>query len=98
MKKEINIYDKIIHQRRYNIVRKFLEENKNDILRALNNKARYIDVYNVTRELTNTDINYNWFCQILSEFKQKYIYNLSEAEYNEQMQAISQAGNATPKE
>ena len=90
MKKEINIYDKIIHQHRYSIVRTFLEENKNDILKALKNKARY-------KEITNIDIRYEWFCKLLSDFRIKYIYNLTEAEYKKQMQAISQPATATPE-
>lgn len=96
-KEEQSLYDKIIHQHRYSIVRTFLEENKNDILKALNNKARYKDIYNVVKETINIDIKYEWFCQILSDFKQKHIYNLSESEYKKQMQAISQPGITTPE-
>lgn len=96
-KEEQSLYDKIIHQHRYSIVRTFLEENKNDILKALNNKARYKDIYNVVKETINIDIKYEWFCQILSDFKQKHIYNLSESEYKKQMLAISQAGITTPE-
>ncbi len=98
MKKEENtLYDKLINRNRYNILRDYLEKNKNDILRALENKVRYKDIYNEFIETSRLSIKYNWFCQILSDFKEKYIYNLSEAEYKKQMQAISQAGITTPE-
>lgn len=98
MKKEENtLYDKLINRNRYNILRDYLEKNKNDILRALENKVRYKDIYNEFIETSRLGIKYNWFCQILSDFKEKYIYNLSEAEYKKQMQAISQAGINTPE-
>lgn len=97
MKEEKNLYDELISKNKYNILRSFLEKNKNDILKALNDKVRYIHIYEVFVERTQLDIDYKYFCQFISKFKEKYIYNLSEAEYKKQMQAISQAGITTPE-
>lgn len=97
MKKEQSLYDELISKNKYNILRSFLENNKNDILKALNDKVRYIHIYEVFIERTQLDIDYKYFCQFISEFKKKYIYNLTEAEYKKQMQAISQAGITTPE-
>lgn len=97
MKKEQSLYDELISKNKYNILRSFLEKNKNDILKALNDKVRYIHIYEVFIERTQLDIDYKYFCQFISEFKKKYIYNLTEAEYKKQMQAISQAGITTPE-
>ena len=96
-KEEQSLYDELINKNKYNILRSFLEKNKNDILKALNDKVRYIHIYEVFIERTQLDIDYKYFCQFISEFKKKYIYNLSEAEYKKQMQAISQAGITTPE-
>lgn len=96
-KEEYTLYDKLINKNRYNILRNYLEKNKYDILKALDNNVRYKDIYNEFIETSKIDIKYNWFCQILSKFKEKYIYNLSEAEYKKQMQVISQAGITTPE-
>ena len=97
MKKEQSLYDELISKNKYNILRSFLEKNKNDILKALNDKVRYIHIYEVFIERTQLDIDYKYLCQFISEFKKKYIYNLTEAEYKKQMQAISQAGITTPE-
>lgn len=97
MKEEKNLYDELISKNKYNILRSFLEKNKNDILKALNDKVRYIHIYEVFVERTQLDIDYKYFCQFISKFKEKYIYNLSEAEYKKQMQAISQPATATPE-
>lgn len=97
MKKEQSLYDELISKNKYNVLRSFLEKNKNDILKALNDKVRYIHIYEVFIERTQLDIDYKYFCQFISEFKKKYIYNLTEAEYKKQMQAISQAGITTPE-
>ena len=56
---------------------------------------RYIHIYEVFIERTQLDIDYKYFCRLLSDFKKKYIYNLSEAEYKKQMQAISQPATTT---
>ena len=96
-KEEQSLYDKLINRRRYNILRSFLEKNKNDILKALDNNVKYKDIYNEFIESSKIDVKYNWFCKVLSDFRIKYIYNLSEAEYKKQMQAISQPATATPE-
>ena len=96
-KEEQSLYDELISKNKYNILRSFLEKNKNDILKALNDKVRYIHIYEVFIERTQLDIDYKYFCQFISEFKKKYIYNLSEAEYKKQMQAISQPAITTPE-
>lgn len=64
-------------------------------MEALNLKVSYKSIYEAVKKKTNLNIEYRHFCRILSKFKEKYIYNLSEAEYKKQMQVISQAGNAT---
>ncbi len=97
MKDEPNLYNELINKNKYNILRSFLEKNKDDILKALNDKVRYKDIYEVFVERTKLDIDYKYFCQFISDFKKKYIYNLTEAEYKKQMQAISQAGITTPE-
>ena len=97
MNNEKSLYDELINKNKYNILRSFLEKNKNDILNALNDKVRYKDIYEVFVERTKLDIDYKYFCQFISDFKKKYIYNLSEAEYKKQMQAISQPATATPE-
>ncbi len=96
-KEEQSLYDELISKNKYNILRSFLQKNKDDILKALNDKVRYKDIYEVFIKRTQLDIDYKYFCQFISDFKKKYIYNLSEAEYKKQMQAISQAATATPE-
>jgi len=96
-KEEQSLYDELVSKHKYIILKNFLEKNKDDILKALNDKVEYKTIYNKFVEMTNLDVKYRWFCQILSEFKKKYIYNLSEAEYKKQMQTISQPATATPE-
>ena len=96
-KEEQNLYDELISKNKYNILRSFLQKNKDDILKALNDKVRYKDIYEVFVKRTQLNIDYKYFCQFISDFKKKYIYNLTEAEYKKQMQAISQPATATPE-
>lgn len=96
-KEEQNLYDELISKNKYNILRSFLQKNKDDILKALNDKVRYKDIYEVFVKRTQLNIDYKYFCQFISDFKKKYIYNLTEAEYKKQMQVISQAATATPE-
>lgn len=75
-----DLFEKIINKNRYVILRNFLEIHKNEILKALNNKASYKDIYETFREISNIQIDYVRFCQILSEFKTKHIYNITPKE------------------
>lgn len=76
MKKEINnLYDDLVSKNRYSFLRIFLDANKDDILKAIKNKVFYKNIYNTFKEISDIDISYRRFCQILSEFKMKYIYN-----------------------
>ena len=97
MKKEESLYDELISKNKYNILRSFLEKNKNDILKALNLKVSYKSIFETIKKKTGLNIKYCNFVNILSDFKKKYIYNLSEAEYKKQMQAISQPATTTPE-
>ncbi len=89
-KEEQTLYNELVNKNKYNILRNFLDKNKSDILKALNNKVRYKDIYEVFIERTKLDIDYKYFYQFISDFKKKYIYNLSETEYKEQIKAITQ--------
>ena len=76
MKKEINnLYNDLVSKNKYSLLRFFLETNKDDILKAIKNKVSYKNIYNTFKEISNINISYRRFCQILSEFKIKYIYN-----------------------
>lgn len=76
MKKEINnLYNDLVNKNKYSLLRIFLETNKDDILKAVTNKVSYKNIYNTFKEISDIDISYRRFCQILSEFKIKYIYN-----------------------
>ena len=76
MKREINnLYDDLVSKNRYSFLRIFLETNKDDILKAIKNKVFYKNIYNAFKEISDIDISYRRFCQILSDFKMKYIYN-----------------------
>lgn len=98
MKKEENkLIDDILENSKYAFLKNYLEKNKNDILEALNLKISYKSIFETIKKKTGLNIKYCNFVNILSEFKQKYIYNLTEAEYKKQMQAISQAGITTPE-
>ena len=96
MKKEENkLIDDILENSKYAFLKSYLEKHKNDILEALNLKVSYKSIFEAIKNKTGLNIKYCNFVNILSEFKQKYIYNLSEAEYKKQMQVISQAGITT---
>lgn len=70
-----DLFRKVISKNKYVILRNFLENNKQDILKLLHSKARYKDIFETFKEISNINIDYVRFCQILSEFKTKYIYN-----------------------
>ena len=96
MKKEENkLIDDILENSKYAFLKSYLEKNKKDILEALNLKVSYKSIFETIKKKTGLNIKYCNFVNILSDFKKKYIYNLSEAEYKKQMQAISQAGITT---
>ena len=98
MKKEENkLIDDILENSKYAFLKSYLEKNKKDILEALNLKVSYKSIFETIKKKTGLNIKYCNFVNILSDFKKKYIYNLSEAEYKKQMQAISQAGITTPE-
>lgn len=98
MKKEENkLIDDILENSKYAFLKSYLEKNKNDILEALNLKVSYKSIFETIKKKTGLNIKYCNFVNILSEFKQKYIYNISESEYKKQMQTISQQATATPE-
>lgn len=98
MKKEENkLIDDILENSKYAFLKNYLEKNRNDILLALNLKVSYKSIFETIKKKTGLNIKYCNFVNILSEFKQKYIYNLTESEYKKQMQAISQPATATPE-
>ena len=98
MKKEENkLIDDILENSKYAFLKSYLEKNKKDILEALNLKVSYKSIFETIKKKTGLNIKYCNFVNILSDFKKKYIYNLTEAEYKKQMQAISQAGITTPE-
>lgn len=98
MKKEENkLIDDILENSKYAFLKNYLEKNKDDILGALNLKVSYKSIFETIKKKTSLNIKYCNFVNILSDFKKKYIYNLTEAEYKKQMQAISQAGITTPE-
>ena len=70
-----DLYDRLIKKNKYVFLRNFLENNKNQIIKSLKDKVSYKNIYTEFKEISNLDINYKWFCKILSEFKTKYIYN-----------------------
>lgn len=98
MKKEENkLIDDILENSKYAFLKSYLEKNKKDILEALNLKVSYKSIFETIKKKTGLNIKYCNFVNILSDFKKKYIYNLSESEYKKQMQAISQPATATPE-
>ena len=98
MKKEEKTFTEILlENNKYLFLKEYLELNKNEILKALNLKASNKAIFEAIKIKTDINIEYRQFLNILSDFKKKYIYNLSEAEYKKQMQAISQAGITTPE-
>ena len=60
-KEEQNLYDELISKNKYNILRSFLQKNKDDILKALNDKVRYKDIYEVFVKRTQLNIDYKYF-------------------------------------
>ncbi len=98
MKKDDKTFtDILLENNRYLFLKEYLELNKNEILKALSLKASNKAIFETVKIQTGLNIKYCNFVIILSKFKEKYIYNLSEAEYKEQMKAISQAATATPE-
>lgn len=98
MKKDDKTFtDILLENNRYLFLKEYLELNKNEILKALSLKASNKAIFETVKIQTGLNIKYCNFVIILSKFKEKYIYNLSEAEYKKQMQAISQAGINTPE-
>ena len=98
MKKDDKTFtDILLENNRYLFLKEYLELNKNEILKALSLKASNKAIFETVKIQTGLNIKYCNFVIILSKFKEKYIYNLSEAEYKKQMQAISQPATATPE-
>ena len=98
MKKDDKTFtDILLENNRYLFLKEYLEKNKSEILKALNLKASNKAIFETIKIKTDLNIDYRQFLNILSKFKEKYIYNLTEAEYKTQMQAISQPATATPE-
>ncbi len=98
MKKDDKTFtDILLENNRYLFLKEYLELNKNEILKALSLKASNKAIFETVKIQTGLNIKYCNFIIILSKFKEKYIYNLSEAEYKEQMKAISQPAITTPE-
>lgn len=98
MKKEEKTFTEILlENNKYLFLKEYLELNKNEILKALNLKASNKAIFEAIKIKTDINIEYRQFLNILSDFKKKYIYNLTEAEYKKQMQAISQPATTTPE-
>ncbi len=70
-----DLYDRLIQKNKYVLLRNFLENNKNQIIKSLRDKVSHKNIYTEFKNISNLNINYKWFCKILSEFKMKYIYN-----------------------
>ena len=70
-----DLYDRLIQKNKYVLLRNFLENNKNQIIKSLRYKVSHKNIYTEFKNISNLDINYKWFCKILSEFKIKYIYS-----------------------
>ncbi len=68
-----DLYDRLIQKNKYVLLRNFLENNKNQIIKSLRYKVSHKNIYTEFKNISNLDINYKWFCKILSEFKIKYI-------------------------
>ena len=97
MKDEKTLTEILLENNKYMFLKNYLELNKNEILNILDLKFSYKSIFEAIKKKTDLNIEYRHFCRILSDFKTKYIYNLTEAEYKKQMQAISQAGITTPE-
>ncbi len=94
-KKEKTLTDIILEDNKYIFIKNYLEHNKNEILNILDLNVSYRSIFEAIKKKTKLNIEYRHFCRLLSDFKKKYIYNLSEAEYKKQMQAISQPATTT---
>ena len=70
-----DLYDRLIQKNKYVLLRNFLENNKNQIIKSLRYKVSHKNIYTEFKNISNLYINYKWFCKILSEFKIKYIYS-----------------------
>lgn len=97
MKDEKTLTEILLENNKYMFLKNYLELNKNEILNILDLKFSYKSIFEAIKKKTDLNIEYRHFCRILSDFKTKYIYNLSESEYKKQMQAISQPATATPE-
>lgn len=97
MKDEKTLTEILLENNKYVFLKNYLELNKNEILNILDLKFSYKSIFEAIKKKTDLNIEYRHFCRILSDFKTKYIYNLSSSEYKKQMQAISQAGITTPE-
>lgn len=97
MKDEKTLTEILLENNKYMFLKNYLELNKNEILNILDLKFSYKSIFEAIKKKTDLNIEYRHFCRILSDFKKKYIYNLTEAEYKTQMQAISQPATATPE-
>lgn len=96
MKKDDKTFtDILLENNRYLFLKEYLEKNKSEILKALNLKASNKAIFETIKIKTDLNIDYRQFLNILSKFKEKYIYNLTEEEYKKQLQTISQAGITT---
>lgn len=97
MKEEKTLTDIILEDNKYIFIKNYLEHNKNEILNILDLNVSYRSIFEALKKKTKLNIEYRHFCRLLSDFKKKYIYNLSVDEYKKQMQAISQPAIATPE-
>lgn len=70
-----DLYERLIKKNKYVLLRIFLENNKVQIINSIKSKVSYKNIYSEFKEISNLDIEYKWFCKILSEFKLKNIYN-----------------------
>lgn len=83
-----DFFEILLQKNKYYFLRVFLDNNKNDILKALDNKVAMKNIYNSFKEIYNINIKYRRFCQILLEFKlqhtnicnksEKYIVDIKE--------------------
>lgn len=97
MKDEKTLTEILLENNKYMFLKNYLELNKNEILNILDLKFSYKSIFEAIKKKTDLNIEYRHFCRILSDFKTKYIYNLSSSEYKKQKQAISQPATATPE-
>lgn len=69
MKMNKDFFEILLQKNKYYFLRVFLDNNKNEILKALNNKISMKTIYKSFKEIYNINIKYRRFCQILLEFK-----------------------------